>query len=90
MPVSAAVASDTVLPDPTVLEAYVAVREVSATFEGVPASPAGTFARVSWDESVMVEVTPRSYVLVGDTTSAPLIVSGRVVMLAERPGWMSR
>ena len=54
VPVNDAEVKLTNLALPTFLFAYVATRDVSATLDAFPASPAGTFTSVSCDESVMV------------------------------------
>ena len=77
------------MPVPTFLSEYVALRDASATFAALFASPAGTFTRVNWVLSVIAEAVVWLYVFVGETTRAPPMVSGRAVMFAEKLGWVS-
>ena len=79
----------TVFPLETALSLYWATSEVSATFDGVFASPAGTFTKVSALLSVIEIAVVRSYVFVGAVTNEPPIVNGRWVMLAVKVGDVS-
>ena len=89
VPVSDADVSDTVLPRAAVLSLYWATKPARATFDGVFASPAGTFTNTSALLSVMVLEVVRSYVFVEAVTKEPPIVSGRCVMFAVKVGWVS-
>ena len=71
------------------LSAYCATSPVSATFDGVFASPSGTLRSTSALLSVMVLDVVRSYVFVDAVTNEPPIVSGRWVMFAVNDGEVS-
>ena len=90
VPVSAAVATETVLPEPTFFVSYVAVKEVSATFAALLASPAGTLTNVNNDVSVIAAAVDRLYTFVLVTLNVPPMVSGLCVMLAVKLGCVRR